>query len=172
MEICKDVRKKVGRKFIQIVIVFVAAALTAYVLMRDIDKQSIQPLQNYSSLCTFMHIAVRNSIVFFLLSNILISEKRIARMTAWLFVLINGIIVGALAAHFPTAAYFVLLIPHGIPEMSAYFLLIGTVSVYRTTWDGPKYELAKPIGILYAILLGSAWIEAYVTPYLAIQWLL
>lgn len=91
MEICKDVRKKVGRKFIQIVIVFVAAALTAYVLMRDIDKQSVQPLQNYSGLCTFMHIAVRNSIVFFLLSNILISEKRIARMTAWLFVLINGI---------------------------------------------------------------------------------
>jgi uncharacterized membrane protein SpoIIM required for sporulation len=99
--------------------------------------------------------------------------KQIKNVVACLFALVNGGLVGALTAHFPTIEYCVLLFPHGLLEMSSYFLLLGAIS---TTNLDPQSKMPRKLlllaGVSYAILLGAAWIEAFVTPFLAVSSLL
>jgi hypothetical protein len=57
--------------------------------------------------------------------------------------------------------------------MSSYFLLLGAIS---TTNLDPQSKMPRKLlllaGVSYAILLGAAWIEAFVTPFLAVSSLL
>lgn len=168
----RDSYKSIGKKFISLSVIFLASALASSMLMNGTEKQSIQVLQDYDSIRTFLVIAGRNSVVFLLLFSTVYTDRRVARMIGILFPITNGVIIGALVARFPSAEYLIIVLPHGVLEMGAYFLLIGTISVYQPSATQSLRSLVKPICALYVSMLCAAWVEAYVTPYLAMDWLL
>lgn len=173
MTVDNDARFGLVRRFIQLSILFSISGILLYFIEIGVDKQYVKPLQSYNSIWLFVNIAGKNSLVFLALLSSVYSGQHIKNIIAYLFALVNGGAVGALIAHFPTIEYCVLLSPHGFLEMSSYFLLLGAVA---TTHQEVRGKLPRRLlllsGVSYAMLLGAAWIEAFITPFLAVSYLL
>lgn len=106
----------------------------------------------------FWVVIVRNTLAFITLSTVIFLGKSIS----YIFFGINGLNVGIVWSQLTFLQGSILLLPHGVVEFGAYFLLVDAI-----LFSTDKLQLLKKIFISYLILCIAAGIEVSVTPMLA-----
>jgi uncharacterized membrane protein SpoIIM required for sporulation len=67
--------------------------------------------------------------------------------------------------------YLLMILPHGIPEISVFLLLGACISKYLDNDQKDMKSLIQKSGWLYVALLISALVEAWITPYIVFRFL-
>lgn len=130
------------------------------------EKKVITAPEHFNHWFDLLNITGRNTLVFgYILFSIYTSKINIYGM-----VVLNGCIVGVIISQFAHAQYLIMLLPHGILEMSVFFMLGAIVSKYIDKKETNWKTLIKPVSILYIGLIASAVIEAWITPFLTVKY--
>lgn len=107
----------------------------------------------------FTEIIFRNTITFLVLSSTLF----LGNIVSIIFFCVNGFNVGLICGQLPIFQSVVLLLPHGVIEITSYVWLVHAV----THVNHMKINIIRA----YCLLFLAAIIEVFVTPELAL-WLL
>lgn len=116
---------------------------------------------------TFFHILKNNTVCFiWILSGIFLS-----RYIVYIYLMLNGLTLGALISKFSNIKYLLLIIPHGVTEMSAF---IFTSIIVLNIIQSKKFTV-KSIYLLliaYLAIVLSAIIESSITPFIVSKFIL
>ncbi len=130
------------------------------------DRQLITETAQFNHWSDFIDILKRNTLVF---GYILLSVYT-SKINVYIMVIFNGILVGTIISRFAHTQYLIMLLPHGILEMSVFFMLGAIVSKYVDKKETNWRTLIKSVSILYIVLIAAAVIEAWVTPFLTVKY--
>lgn len=131
------------------------------------DKQVIDSnISNLNSITIFKEILTKNTICFlWILSGIIIGK-----VIVYIFLTINGLIIGLLISKFSSIKYLLLIVPHGIVEFSCFLLLSILVLDILIVKKISKIDI-KLIVLYYAITILAVGIESFITPYIVEKFL-
>ncbi|MEG0844533.1 MAG: stage II sporulation protein M [Romboutsia sp.] len=122
---------------------------------------------NLNSFELFSTILIKNTICFL----IILSSIFISKYIVYIFLFINGYNLGAIISQFTNVKHFLLIIPHGVTEIYSFlFLSVITLKILKFEYISPKDK--RNIIFSFLILLLSAFIEAFITPYIYIKFVI
>ena len=141
--------------------IFLISLFVSFLLgMLNRSPQSIT-MTTFDKTEAFVNIIKNNTICFlWILSGILLSKYIV-----YIFLTLNGLMLGSLISRFANISYMMLILPHGVTEFFAFIMLSGiTLNILKR-----KKFIKKDVSMIlfsYVILFLSAIIESTLTPYL------
>lgn len=142
--------------------IFLSIVLLCVFFNINENKQIIDTNIEWTPLKDFWIILGNNSLVFLCL----ILSISVGRIGVFSVIIVNSIHLGLLISQFMDFSYLLLIIPHGVFEISVLLMLGAVISRYLDDDKKNTKALIKKICLLYIGLLCSAAIEAWITPYL------
>lgn len=151
--------------FFRYLLWFIVLIVISVLLGFNNQKQLINSNFKINNLLSFGVIICKNTLVFiYVLTSIFIGKLNI-----YIMIITNAIRIGFLISKFKYPIYMLMILPHGIPEFFVFILLSEYVTRFIEAESSDIKCLLKISLLLYIILISSAIIEAWLTPYLVIK---
>lgn len=147
---------------IQYIVIFISTIVIICLLSFGIEKQTVKTAYSITSFLSFFSVLAQNSLVFLLM----FSSYYTGRIPVYCFTITNAILLALLISSFKEPSYFLLILPHGVPEFLVFFTLAAFAEEARNKGDAVRISFYKKAVVLYILLIASALIEIYVTPFL------
>lgn len=153
--------KKSLIKILILYIVFLTVGYIYGVCILETNNQKIDKnsLENFNELEAFIKIGIKNIIAFLIiLSGIFFSKKIV-----YFFFIVNGYVLGVFISKLSEIQDIIVILPHGILEMTSY-ILAGYFCIRYIETDNNKY--IKNIIFCFLLMLIAVIIESILTPVL------
>jgi uncharacterized membrane protein SpoIIM required for sporulation len=153
--------------FLQYLIWFLLLVIVSFLLNFNVEKQTINTNIELNNLHDFDVIMANNTLVFIYT----FTSVFVGKLNIYIMVIVNAIRIGLLVSRFMYPIYLLMILPHGIPEISVFLLLGACISKYLDNDQKDMKSLIQKSGWLYVALLISALVEAWITPYIVFRFL-
>lgn len=151
------------KKVFFFITIYLISALIMFLFFNSEINQSIYTTEIDIGINDFFMILLKNSVAsLWLLSGLILGES-----VLYTFFVINGISLGLLTSSFNTLKYLILVVPHGVFEITSFIYICSVVINWRDGKINNK-ELLKKISLSFSFLIFSAGVEAFVTPKMAV----
>lgn len=150
------------RYVIQYITMFLILTAVVCLFSAGIEKQSITSVRTITSFSSILTIVSQNSLVFLFI----LSSYYTGRIPVYSFIVTNSILLAMMISSFKEPVYFLLILPHGVPEFLIFFTLAAISEEARKKRDGGSISFYIKMVALYMLLIVSALIEIYITPVL------
>ena len=153
--------------FLQYLIWFLLLVIASFLLNFNVEKQTINTNIELNNFHDFAVIMANNTLVFIYT----FTSVFVGKLNIYIMVIVNAIRIGLLVSRFMYPIYLLMILPHGIPEISVFLLLGAFISKYLDNDQKDMKSLIQKSGWLYVALLISALVEAWITPYIVFRFL-
>ena len=145
---------------IQYVFMFITVTSVCCLLFSGVEKQTVTSVQSIATLESILSIVSQNTLVFLFI----LSSYYTGRIPVYSFIVANSIMLALLISSFSEPSYFLLILPHGVPEFLVFFTLAAIAEEARKKGDTERIPFFKKAVALYILLLISALVEIFITP--------
>lgn len=167
MNILKKKQSNCLNYFLQYLFWFLFLVIVSFLLNMNAKKQTINTDIDLDNLHIFFVIIVNNTLVFVCI----FSSVFVGKMNIYIMIIVNAIRTGVLISRFKHPMYLLMILPHGIPEISILLLLAALISKQLDSVPENMKSLLRKSGLLYIALWVSAIVEAWVTPHIVFSFL-
>ena len=162
---------KLYRYTITYTCILIFTLLVTYAFNINTEKQVINSSFTINILNDTGIVLANNTLLFLFI----ISAIYIGKINIYLFLITNGVRIGLLISKFMYVKYMLLILPHGVLEISTFLLLAAFISVKID--NGCKINTIgitgiKRIVLMYCLIVIAALIEVGITPQLVRMYLL
>ena len=151
-------------KLLKIIVLFTISFIIGYIIGLRSEEQSLnlENINNLNGFISFFKITIKNTIAFILLFSSLILGEGIV----YFFYVLNAYIIGLVMAKINSIISIIIILPHGILEMT-FYILTGYLLLNYIDTSNPKY--IKFTKLTYLGILFAAAIESFITPKLTLM---
>lgn len=147
-------------------ITLIITSIISRIVFFNPQKINIENLNINNSL-VFKEILIKNTFCFILILSAILLGKYIL----YIFLSLNGCLLGLFISKFSSITYFLAIIPHGITELFS-LLLTSSIVLDILTIEKITSFHKKAIVFSFFLLIFSAFIESFVTPIISSKFIL